>query len=146
MGRGQGCIASMLGRTTFKCSQGWWNEEVAVGAGWAGNLGTAGFKGEVTYFHPQEQWQDSLGALSSSISVDYVLPGNLFVMGGVLFNSLGGRQHAEFRSLGKLCHREYYSAQRKKPHAREVFGLILGFSTHHSADIGLFGGGFTHRE
>ena len=83
----------------FQVLAGWWNEEVAVGAGWAGNLGTAGFKGEVTYFHPQEQWQDSLGALSSSISVDYVLPGNLFVMGGVLFNSLGADSTLNFAAL-----------------------------------------------
>lgn len=72
----------------FQLLAGWWKEDVAIGAGWAGNLKTAGFKGEVTYFHPQA-WQDTAGALSASVSVDYVFKGNLYVMGGLLYNSLG---------------------------------------------------------
>ncbi|MEX2595784.1 MAG: hypothetical protein WEC59_02555, partial [Salibacteraceae bacterium] len=68
----------------FQLLGGWWNDDVAIGAGWAGNLKNAGFKGEVTYFHPQHNWEDTTGALSASISMDYVLKGNLYVMGGLL--------------------------------------------------------------
>lgn len=73
----------------FQVIGGWWNEDVALGLGWAGNLGTASFKGEMTYFHPQQNWSDTLGAGSVSLSVDYVFPGSFYVMGGVLYNSLG---------------------------------------------------------
>lgn len=73
----------------FQVLGGWWNEDIAAGIGWAGNLKTAGFKGEITYFHPQENFADTSGALSTSLSVDYVFSGNLYLMGGVLFNSLG---------------------------------------------------------
>lgn len=83
----------------FQVLGGWWKDDVAVGAGWAGNLGTAGFKGEVTYFHPQQNWIDTAGALSGSISVDYVLKGNLYVMGGMLFNSLGLDTALDLRAL-----------------------------------------------
>lgn len=83
----------------FQALAGWWNEDVAVGVGWAGNLKTAGFKGEITYFHPQEQWQDTSGALSTSLSVDYVFKGNLYIMGGLLFSSLGADTTLNFAAL-----------------------------------------------
>ena len=83
----------------FQVLAGWWNEDVTAGLGWAGNLGNASFKGEVTYFHPQNNWTDTSGALSASISVDYVFPGNLYVMGGVLFNSLGADTTLNFAEI-----------------------------------------------
>lgn len=73
----------------FQVIAGWWNEDVALGTGWAGNIKNAGWKGEVTYFHPQENAEDTNGALSASISVDNMFKGNLYIMGGVLFNSQG---------------------------------------------------------
>ncbi|MEZ4721050.1 MAG: hypothetical protein R2813_04130 [Flavobacteriales bacterium] len=73
----------------FQVLGGWWNEDIAIGAGWAGNLKTASFKGEVTYFHPQENWQDTAGAVTASISIDYAFSGGLYVMGGLMYGSLG---------------------------------------------------------
>lgn len=83
----------------FQVLAGWWNEDVALGVGWAGNLKTASFKGEVTYFHPQSNWQDSLVAISASVSIDYVFPGSFYVMGGVLFNSLGADTTLNFAEI-----------------------------------------------
>ena len=83
----------------FQVLAGWWNEDVALGVGWAGNLKTAGFKGEATYFHPQDNWEDKTGALSASISMDYVFKGNLYVMGGLLFSSLGADSTVNFAAL-----------------------------------------------
>lgn len=73
----------------FQVLGAWWNEDVALGVGWAGNLKTAGFKGEVTYFHPRENFVDTTGAITASISSDYVFKGNLYVMAGLLYGSLG---------------------------------------------------------
>jgi len=73
----------------FQVLGGWWKEDVALGVGWAGNIKTAGFKGEVTYFHPQQNWDDTTGVVSASVSADYVFKGNLYVMGGFLFGSRG---------------------------------------------------------
>ncbi|MEQ9298319.1 MAG: hypothetical protein RIF33_07145 [Cyclobacteriaceae bacterium] len=61
---------------------------LTVGTGWAGNLGNAGFKGEVTYFEPLE---DGYGAsqLLASISVDYSFVSSFYLNGGFLYNSEG---------------------------------------------------------
>ncbi len=95
---GAGMYRFNRGTYDFQVLAGWWNEDIAIGGGWAGNLKNAGFKGEITYFHPQEQL-DSFGALSASISVDYVFKGNLYVMGGILYNSLGADSTLNFAAL-----------------------------------------------
>ncbi|MFQ5335924.1 MAG: hypothetical protein ACE5DN_07595, partial [Flavobacteriales bacterium] len=73
----------------FQLIGAWWHEDVALGAGWAGNAGNAGFKGEATWFQPQEQLTDTTGVLSASISADYVFPNELYLTLGALFNSGG---------------------------------------------------------
>ncbi len=73
----------------FQVLGAWWNTDYALGVGWAGNIKGAGFKGEVTYFVPQENWNDTSGQMSASISADYVFGNQLFLTGGILFNSGG---------------------------------------------------------
>lgn len=68
---------------------GLWNEDIAIGGGWAGNLGNAGLKGEVTWFQPIEKDSLNKGSLSASISSDYVFSNQLFLTAGFLFNSSG---------------------------------------------------------
>jgi hypothetical protein len=61
--------------------------DLAVGTGWAGNLGQAGFKGEVTYLHPYigEMKPTMLASLAS----DYSFRNGLYLHGSVLYNSSG---------------------------------------------------------
>lgn len=73
----------------FQLLGGWWNEDVALGVGWAGNLKTASFKGEVTYFHPQTNAFDTSGSVTASISSDYVFKGSVYVMAGLMYSSSG---------------------------------------------------------
>lgn len=70
----------------FQLLGGWWYTDLALGAGWAGNIGNAGFKGEVTYFRPRINHND---VLSLSVSVDYVFRNQLFLTAGFLLNSAG---------------------------------------------------------
>src|SRR5690606_21855833 len=58
------------------------------GFGWAGNLKTAGFKGEASYFHPHQKL-DSNGVLVLSSGIDYSFRNGLYLSGGFLFNSGG---------------------------------------------------------
>ncbi len=58
-----------------------------IGSGWAGNLGNAGFKGEVTYFEPLEETRPSQWMYS--VSIDYSLSSGLYFNGSMLYNSLG---------------------------------------------------------
>lgn len=58
---------------------------LVLGGGWAGSIGNAGFKGEVTYFEP-------LGMVDKrtflgSISADYAFANSLYINGSVMFNS-----------------------------------------------------------
>ena len=62
---------------------------MAIGAGWAGNLKTASFKGEVIYFHPQDNFGDTSGSVTASISSYYVFKGNVYVMVGIMYGSAG---------------------------------------------------------
>lgn len=68
---------------------GWYNQDYALGVGWAGNIKLAGFKGEATYFHPQNNISDTTGVLSASIAFDYIFTNQLYLSGGLLYNSGG---------------------------------------------------------
>lgn len=61
--------------------------DVVLGTGWAGNIKDAGFKGELTYFHPYDDFANSHGEYSFSTSLDYSFENGWFVGGSYLFNS-----------------------------------------------------------
>lgn len=69
-------------------------DDWAVGAGWAGNLGGAGFKGEVSYFYPFDK-QISSKALVGTVSFDYAFKNSLYLNASWLYNSLGLNQPIE---------------------------------------------------
>lgn len=81
---------------------GLYQKDWVSGIGWAGNLKEAGFKGEMTYFVPFENYYDSQNTLSTSISVDYVFQKGLFVNGSVLYNSAANEYYVE--DLGGLVY------------------------------------------
>lgn len=66
---------------------GIYNKDWMLGAGWAGNLKDAGFKGEISYFVPMESYFNSDQVLTASISVDYAFKKGLYVNTSVLYNS-----------------------------------------------------------
>jgi hypothetical protein len=66
---------------------GVFQQDWVVGAGWAGNLKNAGFKGEVSYFLPYKAFLNSENALSASVSLDYGFKKGLYINGSVLYNS-----------------------------------------------------------
>lgn len=66
--------------------------DLAVGTGWAGNLGTAGFKGELTYFHKVVDTDVNSGydgMFLGALSADYSFPNSLYLNASVMFNSEG---------------------------------------------------------
>ncbi|PSJ76102.1 hypothetical protein C7N43_15620 [Sphingobacteriales bacterium UPWRP_1] len=68
---------------------GKYKTDVFLGAGWAGNLGNAGFKGEASYFQPYRQFTDTAGALSASVGADYMFAKGWYINGAALVNSSG---------------------------------------------------------
>ena len=66
---------------------GVYKEDWVLGAGWAGNLKDAGFKGEVSYFVPYKSYFNSENVLSASISIDYGFKKGLYLNSSILYNS-----------------------------------------------------------
>ncbi|WP_157893336.1 hypothetical protein [Salegentibacter sediminis] len=66
---------------------GVYQKDLIIGTGWAGNLKEAGFKGEISYFVPYEEYPGSENVMSASISVDYAFEKGLYVNSSVLYNS-----------------------------------------------------------
>jgi hypothetical protein len=65
------------------------NKNLVAGAGWAGNIKKAGFKGEGSYFYPLENARDSKEALVGTISLEYSFKNSLYLIGSILYSSNG---------------------------------------------------------
>lgn len=68
---------------------GYYRGDLALGTGWAGNLGQIGFKGEATWFVPLEPSPDSTQALGISATADYLFGNGFYLSGAFLYNSAG---------------------------------------------------------
>lgn len=65
---------------------GWYNEHITLGAGWAGNIGDAGFKGEAQYFFRDK---DSIDHFNMSLEGDYMFKKGWYLNVGLLFTNQG---------------------------------------------------------
>ncbi len=72
----------------FQFLAGYSRENWVLGAGWAGNLGSASLKGEVTYFSPEEETVFDQEAFVATISVDHSIK-DFFYNLSYLYNSAG---------------------------------------------------------
>ncbi|MDW3193695.1 MAG: hypothetical protein R8G66_15095 [Cytophagales bacterium] len=69
----------------FQVLSGVMRNNFVLGGGWAGSIGNAGFKGEMTYFEPLGNTDQR--TFLASISGDYVFANSLYLNGSILFNS-----------------------------------------------------------
>ena len=71
---------------------GYYRERLAAGAGWAGNLGGAGLKGETMGFYDIDKDDERRDAnIVIAASLDYMLTNGLFAVAELLYNREGGR-------------------------------------------------------
>lgn len=77
---------------------GYFKGDLALGGGWEGYLGGAGFKGEGTAFIPLEPSADSATSVVASLTLDYLFGNGLYAAGAVLYNSNGGESGAGAQS------------------------------------------------
>lgn len=69
--------------------------DLAFGSGWAGNIRTASFKGELTYFHKITETQFNGGYQNmflGAMSIDYSFAKVFYVNGSLMYNSQGSYQ------------------------------------------------------
>ncbi len=65
-------------------------EDIALGMGWAGNIKTSGFKGELTYFIPTVDSNDDNFLVT--LSWDHAYESSLYLHGSVLYNLQGEKE------------------------------------------------------
>lgn len=65
---------------------GWYHDHVTAGAGWAGNIGQAGLKGEAQYFFRSK---DSGDHFNMAVEVSHLLQKGWFINGSLMLNSNG---------------------------------------------------------
>lgn len=71
----------------FQVLAGQYREDLVLGGGFAGNLGEAGFRGEVTAFRPTTR-TDASAALSASINLDRTFRNDWYCSISALYNSM----------------------------------------------------------
>jgi len=102
----------------FQVLGSWYHHDLALGAGWAGSIGNAGFKGEVTWFQPRSA--DTTGALSLTLGGDYTFSGGWYVGGALLYTSTGGNDAAALEQLSA----QQLSAKMLMPFRYSVLGQV----------------------
>ncbi|MCW5925133.1 MAG: hypothetical protein KIS77_22645 [Saprospiraceae bacterium] len=118
-------IAALLyrfnrGGYDFQILGGWFRDDLAVGTGWAGSIGNAGFKGEATWFQPRQSLGDSTGLLSLTLGGDYSFQNGWYIGGAFLYTS-GGSDGAE--ALEQLATQQL-SAKRLMPFRYSLLGQV----------------------
>ncbi|HRI60195.1 MAG TPA: hypothetical protein PK228_10745 [Saprospiraceae bacterium] len=104
----------------FQAFGSWYKDDLALGGGWAGSIGDAGFKGEATWFQPRSSFWDTTGLLSVTLEGDYTFEGGWYVGGSFLYTS-GGSDDAE--ALDQLATYQF-SAKTPMPFKYSVLGQV----------------------
>jgi len=60
--------------------------DIFGGIGWAGDIEGAGFRGEMSYFHPLENPGDTSGLIITSLSLDYSFSNSFYLQFEALYN------------------------------------------------------------
>lgn len=100
---------------------GKYQTDAVAGLGWAGNLGEAGFKGEVTYFEPL--MPDPLfarRAVAATAAVDYSFKKGIYLMGSYLYNTANQSDLSGLLALGNTTSNPL-SARQLMPNEHSFF-------------------------
>ena len=100
-------------------------KDIAIGTAWAGNIKNAGFKTEISYFHPKTKFFESNGALSLSTTLDYSFKKGTYINTSVLYNSSGISQPLNSSNLFQTFIGDI-SAKSLMPSKWTYFGQVSG--------------------
>ena len=79
-------VRGSLGNYDLQFVGGHYLDKLVLGAGWAGYIKGAGFKGELSYFHPEETFLDQGGHFTATAAFDYMLNNGLYLQSELLYN------------------------------------------------------------
>ncbi len=60
-------------------------EDISVGLGWSGNVKNMAFRGEMSYFHPYQDYRDTTGLYFLSLGIDYSFSNSLYLQFEALY-------------------------------------------------------------
>ena len=116
---------------------GKYQQDLAIGTGWAGNIKQAGFKGEGTYFIPYDSLSTATGILSFSTTLEYGFKKGWTGMISYLLNSGGTDAPQNALALNTFTP----NAKTMMPNKHTVFvNFMKPFSPVVSANLGGFYG------
>lgn len=90
--------------------------DITAGMGWAGHISLAGFKGELTYFHPYDG--SGRGALSATLALDYAFANGTYLMVSGLYNSAAGNSPSSLLNYTP-------SAKNLSPYRYNIFTSVM---------------------
>ncbi len=114
----------------FQFQAGLFGEDLAAGAGWAGQIIDAGFRGELSYFHPafiddSFSPDDTLGNVVGVISGDYTFSNSLYLHAEALYNGFGSHSPLPFESFSQTFDpSQQITAKNLSPAKYSLFGEI----------------------
>jgi hypothetical protein len=73
----------------FQFLGGYMTGDYVLGAGWSGDIRGAGFNGEMSYFHPEENFGDTCGVFVGSLGINYTFKNSLMLQFAGLYTSNG---------------------------------------------------------
>lgn len=94
-----GMLRTSLGSYDLQFIGGHYLEHTVLGAGWAGYLESAGLKGEISYFHPEDRFFKDSGHFTATTGIDYMFPSGLYLQGELLYNGGYKRQRSALQEL-----------------------------------------------
>lgn len=75
-----------IGEYDVQAIAGNYYDQLALGLGWSGYLQSAGFKGELSYFGPRDQWLKEKGHVTGSLGSDYMFGNGVYLSTEFLYN------------------------------------------------------------
>ena len=81
-----GMVRTSWGNYDIQITGGHYLDNLTLGTGWAGYLRDAGFKGEISYFHPEKQFFEHTGHFTATTGLDYMLSNGLYLQSELLYN------------------------------------------------------------
>ncbi len=106
----------------FQLMAGVMRNDMVVGGGWSGNIKTAGFTGEASYFRNKDHFSDSAGYFVFSLGANYTFKNSLFIHGSVLYNNRGTTGKAGY--AGTILDLRDLSPKNLSPARMSLFGEL----------------------
>ncbi|MEP1093595.1 MAG: hypothetical protein ABJG78_00710 [Cyclobacteriaceae bacterium] len=117
----------------FQLITGKAQDDIAVGAGWAGSIKNSGFKGEVTYFAPYTSTGSE--SLLITLAIDHSFESSFYINGSFLYSS-GAPVNPGFQQNVNLFSQERLTAKTLSPFRYATF-IQTSYSFHPLINGGL---------